>query len=257
MTALRMVRSSDRTLFAAAALLGLAGLGWWWSVASSGSMVGRSSPSMGNMGSMTVTMSLGAFFLAWVAMMAAMMFPAIIPAVRLFDRAAARGQAVATPVFVLGYLVIWALIGVPVYFAWRSLADPLAQGDQWAAYLAGGAFAAAALYEVSPAKRACLRHCRSPLSFFLRQRYNLKRPSGAVKAGMAHGSICVGCCWAEMAILVALGTMNIAWMLIVAAFIFVEKAAPAIRYTASAAAVVMAAFAVALFIHPHLLVHLT
>jgi predicted metal-binding membrane protein len=257
MTALRVVRSTDRTLLAAVALLALAGVGWWWSVANSGSMMGRSSPSMGDMGSMTDTVSVGAFFLAWVAMMAAMMFPAVIPAVRLFDRAAARGQAVATPIFVTGYLAVWALIGVPVYFAWRSLADPLARGDHWAAYLAGGVFAAAALYEVSPAKRACLRHCRSPLSFFLRQRYNLKTPSGAVRAGLAHGSICVGCCWAEMAILVALGTMNIGWMLAVAALIFVEKAAPAIRYTASVAAVVMAGFAVALIIHPHLLVHLT
>jgi predicted metal-binding membrane protein len=209
------------------------------------------------MDSMAATMSFGVFFVAWVAMMAAMMFPAIVPAVRLFDRAAARGQAVATPIFVGGYLAVWAAVGIPVYFAWRALAGPLASGDRWAAYLAGGVFAAAAVYQVSPAKYACLRHCRNPLSFFLRQRNNLKKPSGAFKAGLAHGSICVGCCWAEMAILVALGTMNIGWMLAVAALIFVEKATPASLHTTKAAAVVMVGFALALAIHPHLLVHLT
>jgi len=67
------------------------------------------------------------------------------------------------------------------------------------------------------------------LSFFLRQRYNLKKPSGALRAGVSHGGICLACCWAEMAVLVALGTMNIGWMLAIAALIFLEKATPAAR----------------------------
>jgi predicted metal-binding membrane protein len=220
-------------------------------------MIGRSSLGMDGMRSMAATMSLGGFFLAWVAMMAAMMFPAIVPAVRLFDRAAVRGQTVATPIFVAGYLAVWSSVGVPVYFAGRALTGPLVRGDHWAAYLAGGILVAAAVYQVSPLKYACLRHCRSPLSFFLRQRYNLKKPSGAVRAGVTHGAICLGCCWAEMAVLVAVGTMNIGWMLAVAALIFVEKATPLSRYASTAAAVVMTGLAAALFIHPHVLVHIT
>lgn len=247
----------DRAPILAAGLLLLAGVGWWWSVESAGSMTGRPSMGMGAMGSMAATMSLGAFFVAWVTMMAAMMFPAIIPAVRLFDRAAARGQAVATQIFVAGYLTVWSAVGVPVYFAWRALAGPLARGDRWAAYLAAAVFLCAAAYQVSPLKRACLRHCRSPMSFFLRQRYNLKRPSGAVRAGISHGGICLGCCWAEMAVLIALGTMNIGWMLAVAALIFLEKATPFAQVASSVAAAVMVGFAAALFAHPHLLVHIT
>ena len=258
LTSLGADRSSvDRTPVLAGGLLVVAGLGWWWSVHSSGSMTGRSPLGMDGMGSMAVTMSVGGFFLAWLAMMTAMMFPAIVPAVRLFERAAVRGQAAATPVFVAGYLAVWSAVGVPVYFAWRALAGPLARGDHWAAYLAAGVFAAAAVYQVSPLKYACLRHCRSPLSFFLRQRYNLKKPSGAVRAGVTHGSICLGCCWAEMAVLVALGTMNIAWMLAVAALIFVEKATPLGHHASTAAAVVMAGFAAALVINPQVLVHIT
>jgi predicted metal-binding membrane protein len=143
-----------------------------------------------------------------------------------------------------------------VYFAWRALTSPLVRGDHWAAYLAAGVFAAAAVYQVSPFKYACLRRCRSPLSFFLRQRYNLKKPSGAVRAGVTHGVICLSCCWAEMAVLVALGTMNIGWMLAVAALIFVEKVTPLGWHASTAAAAVMTGFAGALVIHPHLLVHI-
>jgi predicted metal-binding membrane protein len=115
----------------------------------------------------------------------------------------------------------------------------------------------AAVYQASPLKYACLRHCRSPLSFFMRQRYNLKRPSGAIRAGMGHGSVCLACCWAEMAILVALGTMNIAWMLGVAVLIFLEKATPLGRQASVASAAVMVALAAALFMQPHILVHIS
>jgi predicted metal-binding membrane protein len=256
-TAVQEAGPIDRTPVLAVGLLVVAGLGWWWSVNSAGSMTGRPSLGMGDMGSRAATMSLGGFFLAWVAMMGAMMFPAVLPAVRLFDRAAARDQAVATPIFVAGYFSVWSAVGVPVYFAWRALAGPLVRGDRWAAYLAAGVFAAAATYQISPLKLACLRHCRSPLSFFMRQRYNLKKPSGAVRAGIAHGLICLGCCWAEMAILIALGTMNIGWMLAVAALIYVEKATRLGRQASVAAAIFMLVFGAALLVHPHLLVHLT
>jgi predicted metal-binding membrane protein len=220
-------------------------------------MAGRSSVGMSGMGSMSATMSFGGFLLAWVAMMAAMMLPAVVPAVRLFGRAAGRDQAAATPIFVVGYLAVWSAVGVPVYFVWRALAGPLVRRDHWAAYLAGGVFVVAAVYQISPLKYACLRHCRSPLSFFLRQRHNLKKPSGAVRAGMAHGSICLGCCWGEMAVLVALGTMNIGWMLAVAALIFVEKVTVFARPASAVAAVAMVGFAAALVIHPQVLVHIT
>lgn len=253
-----MVR--DPSVAVAAGLLAVAAVGWWWSVHSSGSMTmhhksGMGMDSMGGLSS--VSMTFGGFMVAWVAMMAAMMYPAIRPAVKLFGRASSAGRAVATPVFVAGYTLVWVAVGLPVYFAWRALAGPLGDGDRWVAYLAGGTFLAAALYQASPLKLACLRHCRSPLSFFLRQRYDLKRPTGAVRAGISHGAICLACCWAEMAVLVVLGTMNIGWMLAVAALIFVEKTSRFGLQAAYVASVVLTGFGLALIVHPHLLVHIT
>lgn len=255
MTATATTRSNDRTPVLAGGLLAVAALGWWWSVEIAGSMTGG--PSMGSDTSMAVTLSLGSFCVAWMAMMAAMMVPAIVPAVRLFDRAAARNQAAATPIFIGGYLIVWSAVGLPAYFAWRALAEPISRGDRWAGYLAGAVFTAAAVYQVSRLKSACLRHCRTPLSFFLRQKSNLKTPLGAARAGIGHGVTCLGCCWAGMAVLIALGTMNIAWMLAVAVLILVEKVTPSGRLVSAAAALAMAAFGAALLIQPHLLVHIT
>jgi predicted metal-binding membrane protein len=242
----------DRQTATVAALLVLAAFSWWWATHASGVMHHLPMQGMG-----ATSMSFIAFLVAWVAMMAAMMLPAIVPAVRLFARAASRGQATPTPVFVAGYLLVWSAMGVPAYFAWRALAGPLADTRTWAAYLAGAVLVIAGIYQVSPLKNACLRHCRSPLSFFLRQRCNLKRPLGALRAGIAHGSICLGCCWALMAVLVALGTMHLGWMLAIAALIFVEKTTPIGERAAGIASVALVALGLALWLHPDLLVHLT
>jgi predicted metal-binding membrane protein len=235
-------------------LVGLAACGWLWSAR----MANEMAPGMAMGSSMgRASMSLVAFVGGWVAMMGAMMFPAIVPVVSLFRRAAVRGQVAATPVFVAGYLVVWSAVGVPAYFVWRSLQGPVGDAAPWAGRLAGGVLLAAAAYQVSPLKSVCLRHCRSPMSFFLRQRGDLRRPLGAVKAGAVHGLICLGCCWALMAILIAFGTMQLAWMVALAALIFVEKATPIGERVATAAAVVFASLGLGLLIHPAFLSRLT
>lgn len=233
-----------------AGLLALAAVGWWWSAHTSGDMTTH-------MGMGMTSMSLAAFLVAWVAMMAAMMFPAIVPVVRIYAKAADRGHAVPTPLFVGGYLVVWSVLGVPAYLAWRALQAPLADGRTWVAYFAGSVLAAAALCQLSPLKNACLRHCRSPLSFFLRHGANLKTPLGAVRAGATHGLVCLGCCWALMAVLIALGTMNLAWMVGLAALIFLEKATRAGRAASVAAAVAFLVLGAGLWVHPHLLTTIT
>ena len=204
----------------APALLGVAGLGWWWSFVMSRGM--RSMTSMSG-----ASMSLVAFLLAWIAMMAAMMLPAVLPVIRLYVRAASRRTVVPVPFFLAGYGVIWALTGVPAYFAWRGLEEPLAHSSPTAGRIAAGILLAAAIYQLSPLKTVCLEHCRSPLSFFMRNRRNLHRPQGAVAAGAAHGLYCVGCCWMLMAVLVAFGTMQLSWMAGLAALILIEKVTPA------------------------------
>ena len=204
-----------------------------------------------------VSVSASGFIVAWVTMMGAMMFPAIIPAVRLYSRAAGSGRAAPTPLFVAGYLFVWSSIGVPAYFAWRALDGPIRDGVPWAGRLAGAVFVAAAIYQITPLKSACLRHCRSPLSFFLRQRSNLSRPLGAIRAGSSHGLICLGCCWALMAVLITLGTMQIWWMLAFAAVIFAEKVSPVGERLAAFTATGLGAAGLFLLVSPHLITRLT
>jgi predicted metal-binding membrane protein len=212
---------------------------------------------MGGQMGMVSSMSAAAFLIAWVAMMAAMMLPAIVPVVRLYDRAAQRGHAVPTPLFVAGYLIVWSAVGVPAYLAWRALQTPLAEHRTWVAYFAGSVLVGAGAYQLSPLKYACLRHCRSPMSFFLRQGANLKKPIGAIRAGATHGLVCLGCCWAIMAVLVAFGAMNLAWMIALSALIFVEKATRIGPAAPVVSALVFVALGAGLWAHPHLLTTIT
>lgn len=241
-----------------AALLILAGLGWWWSAVSAGDM--GAGQMTGDMPGMPMepqsAMSFIAFLVAWVAMMAAMMFPAVVPVVRLYGRAAAKGQAAPVVFFVGGYLLLWSIVGIPAFFAWSRLHEPLMQGSPWAGRVAGGVAVAAGLYQLTPLKSVCLRHCRSPLSFFLRHGKHLDRPTGAIVAGGRHGMFCVGCCWMLMALLVAFGAMQLAWMLIFAVLIFLEKAAPFGERLAVVTGVALLVLGVALLVHPAFVTHL-
>jgi predicted metal-binding membrane protein len=178
--------------------------------------------------------NLGWFLGVWVVMMAAMMFPSIAPMVIMYARVqegrAERGQAAetgATAVFVAGYLVSWSaagLLGYAIFAAVDSLDLGFLAWDQAGQYVAGGVIVAAAIYQLTPLKDACLRKCRSPFMFIL----NSWRPgrAGALRMGIEHGAWCVGCCWALMAALFALGVMSIGWMAFIAALIAIEKLLP-------------------------------
>ncbi len=235
-------------------LLAAAAFGWWFSVRMSYQMVMNHMSSMSMGGS---SLSFLAFVGAWIAMMCAMMFPAIVPAVLLFRGAAVRGQTAPTPFFVVGYLFVWSAVGVPAYFVWRALQGPIGDDAPWAARFAGAVFLVAAAYQVSPLKLVCLRHCRTPMSFFMRQRHNLKRPLGATLAGATHGLVCFACCWALMLILVALGTMQLIWMMILAALIYVEKVRPSGELVARWTAVAFGGLGVTLLLYPAFLSRLT
>lgn len=203
------------------------------------------------------TLSFGAFLLAWLAMMAAMMLPAVSPVVRLYSLAAAKGTAAPLPFFVGGYILVWTTLGVPAFFARRALMDPIAEGTTWAARPAGAVLLLAAIWQLTPLKSVCLRHCRSPMSVFLQVRGSLARPKAALRLGSTHGLYCLGCCWALMAVLVAMGTMNLAWMIGLTVLIVLEKNAPWGEAVAKMAAGLFVAVGVALIAYPPLLTRLT
>ncbi|MBV8930759.1 MAG: DUF2182 domain-containing protein [Mycobacteriaceae bacterium] len=244
------------------ALLLVAALGWWWSVVSAGRMsmgsgaMSMDSPMTSITSTTSTTMSFTAFLVAWVAMMAAMMFPAVVPVVRIYARAASIGNAAPVAVFVAGYLALWSITGIPAYLAWSRLNEPVAHGSPWAGRFAGAVAVATGLYQLTPLKSMCLRHCRSPLSFFLHHGKHLDRPVGAFVAGGHHGLYCFGCCWMLMVLLIAFGTMQLAWMAGLAVLILLEKVAPFGPRLTYVTAVVFVLLGVALLVHPAFITHL-
>jgi predicted metal-binding membrane protein len=178
--------------------------------------------------------ALGFYVSSWVVMMAAMMFPSIAPMVLMYRNLQRgrreQGQAVAagaSALFVGGYLAVWSasgLIGYAVLKGFRSLDGGLFAWHHAGRWAAAGVLLAAAAYEFTPLKRACLTRCRGPLAFLLGSWRDGRR--GAFVMGAKHGTLCLGCCWALMAALFALGAMSITWMLLVAALIAAEKLLP-------------------------------
>ena len=167
---------------------------------------------------------LGWFLGIWATMMAAMMLPATAPVVALFARSS---SAARTAAFVGGYLVVWVAFGLAAYGLYRVVAavDPaFLDWDRGGPYVAGGAVVAAGLYQLTPLKTVCLKHCRSPMHLLLARWKPGAR--GAASMGAEHGMWCAGCCWALMLVLFAVGVMSLFWMAAVAAVILAEKALP-------------------------------
>jgi len=175
---------------------------------------------------------LGWFVGIWVTMMAAMMLPSVAPMVLLFDRVSAerarRGQRyVPTWIFVASYFAVWTVYGLGAYALYRgirSLGIGYLDWDRGGPYVVGALIAFAGIYELTPLKNVCLRHCRSPLHFVLGGWRD--GVGGAMRMGAEHGAYCVGCCWGLMIVLFALGVMSIAWMAVVAALVFAQKVLP-------------------------------
>jgi predicted metal-binding membrane protein len=202
--------------------------------------------------------ALGWFLGVWVVMMAAMMFPSVAPTVALYAQMARRRAPVAPLLFAAGYLVTWAaagLVAYGVFAAGRAVLGDELTWDGAGRWIAGGTLIVAAAYELTPLKDVCLSKCRSPLGFLVGSwRDGL---SGAFEMGTRHGAWCVGCCWALMASLFALGVMSLAWMAFVAALIALEKTLPWGRAVTYGTAVLLLVLGVLLLAAPDAIPGLT
>ena len=170
--------------------------------------------------------ALGFFVTVWVVMMVAMMFPAIAPAALTYERLR-QGLADATALFVAGYLVVWAMAGLAAYALYelvRAIDPAFLAWDEAGRYVAGGVIVAAAVYQVTALKQACLAKCRTPM-MLLAERWRDGR-AGALGRGIGYGAWCLGCCWALMAALFALGVMSLGWMALITIFIVAERLLP-------------------------------
>jgi predicted metal-binding membrane protein len=204
-----------------ALLLALAAVGWWWTVDEMQGMDG---------GPWTELGTLSWFVGVWVVMMAAMMFPSVAPTVALYSRMTERRSPVAPLLFTSGYLVAWASVGVFAFAlaaAGGRISGDVLAWDRAGRWVAAATLIVAAVYELTPLKDVCLGKCRSPLGFLVGAWRD--GPFGALKMGAKHGAWCIGCCWALMASLFALGVMSLVWMAVVAGLIAFEKLIPSRR----------------------------
>jgi predicted metal-binding membrane protein len=197
----------------AAFLLILAAGGWAATVTIARGMAG-----------MTGTMGLGLalFIPIWTLMMAAMMLPSVAPTAALYARTFRDNRATRTAGLVVGYLAVWAAAGVPAYGLAR-LAGWLSGSHPGAAHVVAVAvFAVCGIYELSSLKDRCLAHCRSPLGLLLHYG-SYRGRSRDLRVGVHHGAYCLACCWGLMVILIAVGVMNVAAMVGLAALVLIEK----------------------------------
>ena len=171
-------------------------------------------------------------FVMWAVMMVGMMVPTAIPMTLVYAavarKAAGQGTTLApAAVFLSGYIAMWTIFSAGATFAqWvldqAALLSPmLVSSSPW---LGAGLLIAAGMYQMTPAKEACLRHCRSP-AHFISEHW---RPgwAGAFRMGLEHGVFCLGCCWALMGLLFFGGVMNLLWIAAITLFVLIEKVLP-------------------------------
>jgi predicted metal-binding membrane protein len=179
---------------------------------------------------------IGLFTATWTAGMAAMMFPAIIPMVLLYNKLLTKNHSSSSEtiqlkfphtfkviLFIGMYLVIWSLTGIGLLLGWSVFMNTLMgiQTNNYIETVSGGILIISGVYQFTPLKNKCIGYCESPFSFFMRRWKS--GTAGAFKMGAYHGLYCLGCCWPYFLIMVALGWMNLAWMGLFAIIIFGEK----------------------------------
>lgn len=178
--------------------------------------------------------ALGFYLSVWVAMMAAMMLPSAVPMVAVHSAVDRRRRALGherrrggSVAFVGGYLLVWTAFGLVAYALFKFLRALDIDALSWSRdgrYLAAAVVASAAIYQLTPLKDVCLAKCRGPFAFAAGSWRGGRL--GAARMGIEHGAWCVGCCWALMVTLFALGVMSIAWTVVIAILIALEKLLP-------------------------------
>ena len=189
-------------------------------------------------------------FVMWWVMMLGMMLPSAAPMILMFatlnrNKAARGGAFVPTFVFAAGYLLVWGGFSLAATLAqWAleraSLLSPMMRTNS--VVLGAALLAVAGLYQFSPWKQACLRHCRSPFAFVMNHWWD--GWGGALRMGCEHGVYCLGCCAVLMTLLFVVGVMNLLWVAAIAAFVFIEKLLPRGAWIARVGGLAMLGFGV-------------
>ena len=231
-----------------ALLFALAALGWWWTAQR---MEGMDEGPWSDLG------TVGWFLGVWVVMMAAMMFPSVSPTVALYAQVMRERSRISPLLFAAGYLTTWAGAGALAFLVLSGdwLAGNVFAWDRAGRWVAGVTLLVAAVYELTPLKDVCLGKCRSPLGLMIGSWREGR--TGAIRMGMRNGAWCVGCCWALMASLFALGVMSIVWMAFVAGLIALEKTLPWRRVAVYGTTAILFVLGFLLLVAPELVPALT
>ena len=194
----------------------------------------------------------------WVVMMAAMMFPSVAPTVALYARMTESRSPLAPLLFTSGYLATWTSVGASAFVlaaGGSRISGDVLEWDRAGRWVAAATLIVAAVYELTPLKDVCLGKCRSPLGFLIGAWRGGR--FGALQMGARHGAWCIGCCWALMASLFALGVMSVVWMAVVAGLIAFEKLIPSRRIATYVTAGILLALGVLLIAVPDTIPALT
>jgi predicted metal-binding membrane protein len=186
-----------------------------------------------------------AMFAMWAIMMVGMMLPSATPMTLVYAAVARKAERQGTPVaptaaFVAGYIVAWTLFSAAATLAQWALDQAALLSPMLVASspgLGAALLVAAGVYQLTPAKDACLEHCRTPARFFAE--HWRSGSWGALSLGAHHGAYCLGCCWALMGLLFFGGVMNLLWIAAITLFVLAEKVLPAGRLTARGSGVAM------------------
>ncbi len=171
-------------------------------------------------------------FLMWSVMMVAMMLPSASPLILLHVRVNRQQEDGGdgfhgTVAFAIGYLLVWtSFSAVATLLQWglEKLAVLSPMMASTSPLLGAGLLLAAGIYQLTPFKNACLRHCRSPVHSLMQ--HWRRGTSGAFMMGFHHGVYCIGCCWLLMALLFVFGVMNLVWIAVLSVFVLLEKVVP-------------------------------
>ena len=236
------------------ALAGVTAIAWLYLFVVRDDMADMAMAAMDDMPDMAMPFAAPWVFAMWWVMMLGMMLPSAAPMILMFEALQRRQRErdepyVPTAMFVAGYLIVWGGFSVAATAAQWALQQSALLSPMLALAsptLGGLLFILAGIYQLTPLKYACLRQCRSPFAFVL----NHWRDGwdGALRMGAGHGLYCLGCCWVLMALLFAVGVMNLLWVAAIAAFVFAEKLLPGGVWVGRIGGVAMAAFGVSLLV---------
>jgi predicted metal-binding membrane protein len=237
-----ILRSDRRVIIVSLALVvALAWIYLWRDAAAMDDMSGQMDMSF----PMAMTPNFALTFLMWAVMMVGMMLPSAAPTILLYATLV-RKQSAASPVlaaswiFAAGYLAVWTAFSLLAAALQVSLEQAMLLSSMMVSTnqaLSAAILIAAGVYQVLPLKDVCLTACRNPI-LFLTMRWRAGR-LGAFRMGAEHGLYCVGCCWTLMLVLFVAGVMNLLWVALIAAFVFIEKLLPFPRYTSRVASLAL------------------